>query len=99
MFAKARARFSGGVLYPLEPLDLAEGEEVLVSIQAIPLQGSQEEPVILSSINAKLERTEEERKRRMMSTAGAWEGKIDGEGLKRTLYEARRTGSRETPDL
>ena len=45
MIANARARFSGGVLHPLEPLDLAEGEEVLVSIQAIPLRGSEEAPV------------------------------------------------------
>ena len=28
------------------------------------------------------------------SAAGAWRGLIDGEELKRTLYEARRTGSR-----
>jgi hypothetical protein len=33
-------------------------------------------------------------KRRTQSAAGAWRGIIDGEELKRTLYEARRTGSR-----
>ena len=33
-------------------------------------------------------------KRRTKSAAGAWRGIIDGEELKRTLYEARRTGSR-----
>ena len=32
--------------------------------------------------------------RRTKSAAGAWRGIIDGEELKRTLYEARRTGSR-----
>ena len=32
--------------------------------------------------------------KRTRSAAGAWRGIIDGEELKRTLYEARRTGSR-----
>ena len=30
-----KARFSGGILKPLEPLDLAEGEEVVVTIDAV----------------------------------------------------------------
>lgn len=99
MIAKARARYSGGVLHPLEPLDLAEGEEVLVSIQAVPPQDPPGEAPPHDSTEARPERTEEERKNRMMSTAGAWKGKIDGEAVKRRLYEARRTGSRETPGL
>ena len=33
MIASVKARFSNGVLTPLEPLDLAEGEEVVVSIE------------------------------------------------------------------
>ena len=32
MIANVKARFSNGVLTPLEPLDLKEGEEVTVSI-------------------------------------------------------------------
>ena len=32
MIAKIKARFSNGVLTPLEPLDLEEGKEVMVSI-------------------------------------------------------------------
>ncbi len=32
------------------------------------------------------------------SAAGTWQGIIDGEELKRMLYEARRTGSRVEPD-
>ena len=33
MIANVKARFSNGVLTPLEPLDLEEGEEVVVSIE------------------------------------------------------------------
>ena len=33
MTANVRARYSGGVLRPVEPLGLEEGEEVLVSIE------------------------------------------------------------------
>ena len=43
MNANVKARFSNGVLTPLEPLDLEEGEEVMVSIedasQAPPSKG------------------------------------------------------------
>ena len=98
MIANARARFSGGVLHPLEPLDLAEGEEVLVSIQAIPLQGSGDDQVHQGSTNAKPEGTEEERIKRTMSAAGSLKGKIDGEAMKQMIYGARHSGSRETPE-
>ena len=43
-------------------------------------------------------RTAEERRKRMMVSAGGLKGKIDGEAIKRMLYEARRLGSREIPD-
>ena len=33
MIATVKARYSDGVLTPLEPLDLEEGEEVMVSIE------------------------------------------------------------------
>ena len=36
MVEKIRARFSRGVLLPLEPLDLEDGEEVTVSIGTEP---------------------------------------------------------------
>lgn len=78
---QVRARFSGGALHPLEPLPLAEGQEVLVSIEESPAEDSREE-----------------RMKRAMSVAGAWKGKIDGEAMKRMIYEARRTGSREAPE-
>ena len=37
------------------------------------------------------------KRRGMKSAAGAWKGIIDGEKLKRTLREARRTGTRIDP--
>ena len=33
MIAKVKARYAGGVLVPLEPLDLEEGEEVTLSVE------------------------------------------------------------------
>ena len=36
MIATVKARYSDGVLTPLEPLDLDEGEEVMVSIEDAP---------------------------------------------------------------
>ena len=36
MIVNIRARFSKGMLQPLEPLDLEEGKEVLVSIEDLP---------------------------------------------------------------
>ena len=35
MIANVRARYSNGVLTPLEPLDLEEGKEVTLSIDAV----------------------------------------------------------------
>ena len=36
MITNVRAKFSEGVLRPLEPLDLEEGKEVMVSIEDTP---------------------------------------------------------------
>ncbi len=36
MIANVKARYSKGVLTPLEPLDLEEGKEVVVSIEDLP---------------------------------------------------------------
>ena len=37
-----RARVKGGVLEPLEKVDLAEGKEVLVTIIGVPAQGNRD---------------------------------------------------------
>ena len=81
MIANVKARFSNGVLMPLEPLDLEEGREVMVSIDADP------------------QLSDEERLKITKSAAGGWKGGQDPEELKRMLYEARLTGSREMPVL
>ena len=36
MIANVKAKYSKGVLTPLEPLDLEEGKEVVVSIEDLP---------------------------------------------------------------
>ena len=36
MAAKVKVRYANGVLTPLEPLDIAEGEELVVSLAAQP---------------------------------------------------------------
>ena len=72
-----KARFSEGVLKPLERLDLEEGAEVLITLDPEPAE------------------TGEQRRRRSKASAGAWSRPEDGERLKRALYEARITGSRD----
>ena len=42
MIANVKARFSNGVLTPLEPLDLEEGDEVMVSIDSEPQRSYEE---------------------------------------------------------
>ena len=95
MIASARARFSGGVLHPLEPLDLAEGQEVLVSIEELSTSDSAESTEVEPNWTPY---SPEIARKALRATAGAWKGQVDGEALKKMLYEARRTGSREMPD-
>lgn len=74
-----RARFSGGVFEPLEDVDLADDQEVLLMVDDRP--SSKRDPEA------------------MRAGAGGWVGQHDPDELKRMLYEARMTGSREPPDL
>ena len=41
-----RARYENGVLTPLEPLDLEEGKEVVVSIEDAPRQANGKESIL-----------------------------------------------------
>ena len=75
MIMNVRARFSEGVLTPLEPLDLEEGAGVTVFVEDTP---SPDRAV-----------------RALRGTAGAWKGRHDPEEVKRVIYGARLTGSRE----
>ncbi len=74
-----RARYSNGVLEPLEAIDLDEGAEVSLSIKEAPSPKHDPEA--------------------MRAGAGGWVGQHDPEELKRRIYEARITGSREPPTL
>ena len=40
MIAKVKARFSNGMLIPLEPLDLEEGREYMITIEYEPAPSS-----------------------------------------------------------
>jgi predicted DNA-binding antitoxin AbrB/MazE fold protein len=73
-----RARVKGGVLEPLEPLEVAEGEEVTLTITLAPSQ---------SRIDW------------LSRTAGGWVGLVDGEKLKRDIYESRSLITRPEPRL
>ena len=73
-----KARFSNGVLKPLESLDLREGEEVTVTVRSAPTATDDDW---------------------LEKTAGGWVGLIDGEKLKREIYESRLVSSRLQPRL
>ena len=77
MIKTIRARFTDGVLVPLEPLEsfnFVEGDEVLVTLQPKPALSREE----LTKIS--------------MSAAGGWVGSVDGEELKRRIYADRHRG-------
>ena len=46
MIASVKARYAGGVLTPLEPLDLEEGEEVRLSIEGSQPSGAPGESLV-----------------------------------------------------
>ena len=83
--ATVRARYEKGVLTPLEPLDLEEGKEVLVSVQ----DGD-------SAKTSKNELDYETRLERFLSAAGGWKDTVS-EDFVEMLYESRITGSRYYP--
>ena len=83
--ATVRAKYENGVLTPLEPLELEEGKEVLVSVQDgdIAMTGKDRE-----SYEAKLER--------FLSAAGSWKDTVSEDFID-MIYESRITGSRWYP--
>jgi predicted DNA-binding antitoxin AbrB/MazE fold protein len=68
---------------------------VFEPLEAVELEEGTELSI---TFDEKYSRPLEERIKRTMSTAGAWKGRIDGEKLKREIYESRRAGSRLEPD-
>ena len=60
MITNVKARFSNGVLTPLEPLDLEEGKEVMVSVEEAPREiGEQKEGPLLRILRKVQERQAE----------------------------------------
>ena len=83
--ATVRARYENGVLTPLEPLDLEEGKEVLVSVQ----DGH-------TSNTDKDEEDYETRLERFRSAAGGLKDLLDDDFVE-MIYKSRITGSRYYP--
>ena len=69
---------------------------VLTPLESLALEEGAEVTV---SIDVRPAMSEEERRVQSRAAVGAWKGKIDGEELKRTLYEARISGSRDRQEL
>ena len=57
MIANVRARYSNGVLTPLEPLDLEEGKEVTLSIDPAPRLSAKERRGTMRSAAGQLKGT------------------------------------------
>ena len=62
MIANVRARFSNGVLTPLEPLDLEEGDEVMVTVEGATAVESEERLAPKRGLAAIVERVKERQK-------------------------------------
>ena len=83
--ATVRARYENGVLTPLEPLDLEEGKEVVVSVQDGDSANTNKDEL---DYEAKLER--------FLSAAGGLKDILDDDFVE-MIYESRITGSRYYP--
>ena len=50
-----RAKYENGVLTPLEPLDLEEGAEVMVSVESAPVEATEAKPTAKQGLAAIVE--------------------------------------------
>jgi predicted DNA-binding antitoxin AbrB/MazE fold protein len=81
MLKTVKTRCVNGALTPLEPVELREGAEYLITLDALPASSHSENAGPAPS------------------TAGAWQKDDEyWEGALRTIYEARRSGSRVEPE-
>ncbi len=62
MITNVKARYANGVLTPLEPLDLEEGAEVMVSVEGAPGGVSEETPASKQGLAGIVERVLEMQK-------------------------------------
>lgn len=75
MVAKTiRARFSKGAIVPLEPLDVAEGDELLVTLQGHSHDEAEAEDSALARAIAEGLSTEPVSKRRVLDSLQSWDG-------------------------
>ena len=86
MLKTIKAKFTDGVLVPLELVEFTEGDEILLSFDAASSGGSKK-PSKEQTIAA------------LRETAGAWRGSHDPEELKRRIYSERVCGSSPTPEV
>ena len=85
MVREVKGRYSGGVVLPLEQLDLAEGAEVVIAVS----DGPEAAPELAD------DPAEAARKRNLfLSSFGGWKDMHDPDELLRMIYAARRIGSR-----
>ena len=87
--ATVRARYEKGVLTPLEPLDLEEGKEVVVSVEDTPAPNAAP-----GEAAGDIDEDEAAKLERFKSARGAWKDLIDGDAFIKMIYESRITGSR-----
>ena len=122
MTRNVRARFTNGAIVPLEPLDIEEGKEIVVTLEEEAPGSEEAEDAALTraiekGLKGKRVGVEEVKKilrewdeaenapspegaiEALRASAGGWVGMHDPEELKRMIYEARITGSREEPRL
>ena len=85
MARAVRGRYSGGVVLPLEDLDLEEGSEVVIAVIDNP-----ETEAAFARDAAEIER----KRKAFRSSFGGWKGMHDPDELIRMIYKARKTGSR-----
>ena len=62
MITSVRARYSNGALVPLEPLDLEEGKEVMVSVEDPSAGGSEETAAATRGLAAIVDEVRERQK-------------------------------------
>ena len=74
MLKTIRARFTGGALVPLEPVDIAEGDELLVTLQDSTHETEEAEDAALAQAIVQGLSTEPVSKQRVLDALQATDG-------------------------
>ncbi len=67
---------------------------VIVPMEPLDFEEGEE---IIITVDVKTSPSREERRKRTMSAAGGWKGKVDGRKLKKDIYASRRINTRPGP--